>query len=108
VRETLRIEGRAHLSTDQDVRRATAIDGREPWGALVLDVEWAFVHCGKSLTRSHLWDPDSWLPADRRPRMAGVLAAHLAANRSPDEQSGPDSVDTVEADLEEAYRLRLW
>jgi PPOX class probable FMN-dependent enzyme len=108
VRETLRVEGRAHVSTDPDVRAATAIDGREPWGALVLDVERAFVHCGKSLTRSRLWDPDSWLPAERRPRMAGVLAAHLAANRGADEQSEPDAVDTVEADLEEAYRLRLW
>jgi PPOX class probable FMN-dependent enzyme len=108
VRETLRIEGRAHLSTDPEVRSATAIDGREPWGALVLDVERAFVHCGKSLTRSHLWDPDSWLPAGRRPRKAGVLAAHLAANRGADEQSEPATVDRVEADLEEAYRLRLW
>jgi hypothetical protein len=40
--------------------------------------------------------------------MAGVLAAHLAANRGADEQSEPATVDRVEADLEEAYRLRLW
>lgn len=106
--ETLRIEGRAFLSTEPELRAATAIDGREPWGALVVEVTKLYVHCGKALKRSRLWEPESWLPADRRPRMAAVLADHIA-QPGPDEQPSPaPSVDEVEESLAEAYRKRLW
>ena len=106
--ETLRIEGRAHVSTEPELRTATAIDGREPWGALVVEVTKVFAHCGKALKRSRLWEPDSWLPADRRPRMAAVLADHIAMS-GPDEQAAPaPTADEVEKSLAEAYEKRLW
>lgn len=123
--ETLRIEGRARISTDEEVRAATALDGRVPWGALLLDVERAFAHCGKALVRSRLWQPASWPAAEDRPRMGAVMAAHIAA---PDPDDGPhDAADrtpgdgrpgrtadpaptaeTVEADLEEWYGEGPW
>ena len=106
--ETLRIEGRAELSTDDELRMATALDGRLPWGALVIDVVQAFVHCGKAFKRSRLWEPESWPTPDQRPRMGAVLAAHLAAD-GPDGavQKVPDP-ETVQSGLDEAYRKRLW
>jgi PPOX class probable FMN-dependent enzyme len=113
--ESLRIEGRAHLSTDEDVRAATALDGRVPWGALVIDVERAFVHCGKALVRSRLWQPSSWPAPEERPRMGAVLAAHIAAPGPEDaeEAAGPGrtagpapTAEDVEADLEEWYTGR--
>lgn len=108
VNETLRIEGRAAVSTDDDVRRATAIDGKLPWGALVIDVVKAFVHCGKALKRSQLWEPQSWPASEERPRMGAALAAHIAAP-GPDGSLGSlPSAGDVEADLEEAYRRNLW
>jgi len=54
--ETLRIEGRARVDTGEEMRAATALDGRLPWGALVVDVERAFLHCGKAFKRSRLWE----------------------------------------------------
>jgi len=108
MNETLRIEGRAAVSTDEDLRGATALDGKPPWGALVIDVVKAFTHCGKAFKRSRLWEPASMPSAGERPRIGAVLAAHMAA-------SGPDgslealpSTETVEAGLEESYRKRLW
>lgn len=104
--ETLRIEGRAALVTDEEVRRATALDGKLPWGALVIDVAQAFVHCGKAFKRGRLWEPDSWPSPEERPRMGAVLAAHMA-------RPGPDGAaadapdpEIVQADLDEWYQPR--
>lgn len=105
--ETLRIEGRATISTEQDVRDATAVDGKVPWGALVIDVIKAFVHCGKAFKRSQLWEPETWPADDARPRMGRVIAAHMAAP-GPDGSIAAPDVDTVEHGLQESYEKRLW
>lgn len=111
VIETLRIEGPARLSQDEELRRATAIDGRLPWGALVVDVVAAFVHCGKAFKRSRLWEPESWPVRDELPRMGAVLADHMRLPGPEDRHAepGPDRTDEqVEAGLEESYTKRLW
>jgi PPOX class probable FMN-dependent enzyme len=105
--ETLRIEGRAALDTSEELRRATALDGKLPWGALVIDVVRAFAHCGKALKRSRLWEPTTWPSSDERPRMGTVMAAHMAAPGPNGSTAGLSAVD-VDADLEETYRNRLW
>jgi PPOX class probable FMN-dependent enzyme len=108
VIETLRIEGRAHLTTDEDLRAATAIDGRLPWGALVIDVEQAFVHCGKAFKRSGLWEPESWPSAGERPRMGAVLRDHIASAGPSGAAEEAPAAEVVEADLDAAYRTNLW
>ena len=105
--ETLRIEGHASLDTSEEVRRATALDGKLPWGALVVDVVRAFAHCGKALKRSRLWEPTTWPSPEERPRMGTVIAAHMAAP-GPNGSTAGLSAGDVDADLEETYRNRLW
>lgn len=105
--ETLRIEGHAALDTSEEVRRATAIDGKLPWGALVVDVVRAFAHCGKALKRSRLWEPATWPSSDERPRMGTVIAAHMAAP-GPNGSTAELGAAEVDADLEESYRRGLW
>jgi PPOX class probable FMN-dependent enzyme len=105
--ETLRIEGHAALDTSEEVRRATALEGKLPWGALVIDVVRAFAHCGKALKRSRLWEPTTWPSSDERPRMGAVIAAHMAAPGPNGSTAGLSAVE-VDADLEETYRKRLW
>lgn len=109
VVETLRIEGTARFTTDEEIREATAMDGRLPWGALVVDVERAFLHCGKAFKRSRLWEPGSWPDAQERPRMGEALRAHLSLP-GPDGTTADEAptADDLAAELEEAYRERLW
>ena len=59
-RETLRVAGRATIVRDSDIRSAMAENGRVPELALIVAVERAFFHCGKCITRSHLWDFDAY------------------------------------------------
>jgi PPOX class probable FMN-dependent enzyme len=55
VNETYRVNGRARISADADLRHRFAVNGKEPATVMVVTVEQAFVHCPKALVRSDLW-----------------------------------------------------
>lgn len=55
-RETLRVGGRAIVVRDREIRGAMTERGRVPDLAMVVEVERAFFHCGKCITRSKLWN----------------------------------------------------
>ncbi len=99
VGETLRINGRASITTDPLVLEATAIDGVEPKVAVVVDVDECFIHCAKALRRSGVWDPTTWLsPADRT-SAAEVIVDQFQLDVAP---------EVIESELEEGYEATLW
>ena len=53
--ETYRVNGRARISADPELRRRFVVKGKEPKVVLVIAVEQAFQHCPKALLRSNLW-----------------------------------------------------
>jgi hypothetical protein len=53
--ETYRVNGRARISADPELRRRFVVKGKEPKVVLVISVEQAFQHCPKALLRSNLW-----------------------------------------------------
>jgi PPOX class probable FMN-dependent enzyme len=76
--ETLRVNGRAEISSDPALLEATAHAGKPPKSVIVVTVEEAYMHCGKALIRSHLWDPDRHLEKGAFPSLARVLADQIA------------------------------
>ena len=74
--EVVRVNGSAQVVQDMDVREKCAIKGRVPDFAVIVRVEEAFYHCGKSIIRSRLWHPDAQLPVDGLPTYAEALIAH--------------------------------
>ncbi|MFB7936732.1 MSMEG_1061 family FMN-dependent PPOX-type flavoprotein [Streptomyces sp. NPDC004779] len=74
---TLRVNGRACVSTRPDLlSRLTAV-GKPPASALVVGIEEVYPHCPKSLLRGGAWKPEQWLPADAQPTSAEVTLAQL-------------------------------
>jgi len=74
--DTLRINGRARLVTDEDLLDRMVVKGHRPVLAVVVDIDQVFHHCGKAFLRSQLWDPETWDGADAvpsRPRIAQRL-----------------------------------
>ncbi|HSG89212.1 MAG TPA: MSMEG_1061 family FMN-dependent PPOX-type flavoprotein [Pseudomonadales bacterium] len=63
VRETLRINGSAEISRDPELLARFAVDGRPALLVTRVHIEECFLHCGKALIRSRLWQPDAWGPA---------------------------------------------
>jgi PPOX class probable FMN-dependent enzyme len=99
VGETLRINGRARVTTDPSTLERTAIGGVEPKVAVVVEVEECFIHCAKALRRSGLWSPDSWATEAARPSAAEVIADQFQLDIDP---------ALIEAGLEADYQATLW
>jgi PPOX class probable FMN-dependent enzyme len=99
VEETLRVNGRAHVTTAADVLDRTMIGDLRPKVAVVVEVRECYVHCAQSLRRSGIWDATTWPAAAERPSAAAILTAHLALDVDP---------SVVEADLEASYEVALW
>ncbi len=74
--EVVRVNGRAQVIRDLSVREACAIHGRIPDFAILTRVEEAFYHCGKSIIRSKLWQPENYAKPDNLPTYAEALIEH--------------------------------
>jgi len=74
--ETLRVNGRAHIVRDRALRERMAVRGKVPELALAVSVEEAFIHCGKCMLRSQLWERDAWPSVEGLPTQAQCLVDH--------------------------------
>ena len=59
VNETYRVNGRAQISQDADLKRRFVVNGKEPATVMVVMVKETFQHCAKALVRSDLWKAGS-------------------------------------------------
>jgi PPOX class probable FMN-dependent enzyme len=75
VNETYRVNGRAQISQDADIKGRFAVNGKEPATVLVVTVEETFPHCAKALVRSDLWKAGSRGRPQGAPTMGDFVAA---------------------------------
>lgn len=97
--ETLRVNGRATISFEPELLARWDRDGRRPLSALVIGVEEAFLHCGKALIRSKLWDPGARVERGALPSFARMMKDQIEIG---------DTAEEMEASVAEAYRERLY
>jgi PPOX class probable FMN-dependent enzyme len=72
--ETLRVNGSAELVQDEDLLRRLAVNGKPPVLAIVVHVEEAFLHCGRSSLRAQVWDPSRQITRDQLPSLSRMIA----------------------------------
>jgi len=96
--DSLRVNGRARITTDPALLDPLAAQGKSPRSALIVTVEQAWLHCGKALIRSRLWDTEAKVAPDALPTLGKMLA---------DQVAGVDAAQT-DARLENANKNRLW
>lgn len=99
IDETLRINGRARVSTDPALLAGMAVQGKLPKSALVVEVQEAMLHCAKALRRSKLWHDDYKQPRSALPSLARMIS---------DQVGGGFDVPAAEQRLEENYRTGLY
>ncbi len=75
VGETLRVNGRGVLTTDPEVLRSFAVDGKVPNTVLRLTVEAVYFQCARALARSKLWDPASLVDRKSLPSTGTLTVA---------------------------------
>jgi PPOX class probable FMN-dependent enzyme len=56
VGDTLRVNGRAEIVTDDEFLAPCAVEGKAPKLGILVDVEQVFTHCSKAFLRAELWE----------------------------------------------------
>jgi uncharacterized protein len=75
VGNTLRVNGRAHLSIEPTLLASFAVDDKPPRSVMVVDVEAVYFQCARALLRSELWNPALHRDAASLPSAGQILAA---------------------------------
>jgi len=73
--ETLRVNGRARISTDPDLLASFAVDGKAPVTVLVIAIDAVFFQCGRAVLRSGLWSPEAHVDRSTLPSAGAMLRA---------------------------------
>jgi PPOX class probable FMN-dependent enzyme len=80
VGNTLRVNGRAHLSTDTDLLQSFAVEEKAPRSVIVITADSVYFQCARALVRSDLWNPAKHVDPKSLPSSGQMLAA-LSNNR---------------------------
>jgi PPOX class probable FMN-dependent enzyme len=95
---SLRVNGSTRILDDADLRQRFAVNGKPARAVVEVTVRQVFFHCGKSLIRARLWNPQAW------PSREGLATLGTAIA---DQVPGIDPVK-AEAAVAESIRERLY
>jgi uncharacterized protein len=98
LRETLRVNGKARVTTDPELLEPCAVGGKMPRSGILITAEEVYFHCGKALIRSDLWNPEKMLKQTDFPSLGRIIT----------EQIGQGDATAAERATEESYRTRLY
>ena len=99
LRETLRVNGRAQITTNPELLAATAFNEKMPRSGILVTADEVYFHCGKAMIRSDLWNPEKHVARDAFPSLGIVIAEQIGQLVEPKE---------AERATEESYRTRLY
>lgn len=77
VDETLRINGRAHLSVDPAELELYADQKNPPKSIIKIDIEDVYLHCAKAIMRAKLWEASSLVERNVLPSMGKMIADQI-------------------------------
>jgi len=75
--ETVRINGRAKLTTDAAVLDRFTVELRRPKSAIVVEIAELYGHCAKAFRRAEVWNPESWVGHAAAPDLAGIAGTQF-------------------------------
>jgi len=74
VKETLRVNGRAAITVDDELLASFAVQGKLPRSVTLITIEAVYFHCAKAIMRSKLWDLDAQIDRSLLPTGGDILA----------------------------------
>ena len=97
VDETLRVNGTVELRTDAELAEPFRVGRRPPAVVLRITVREAYLHCGKALMRSHLWDAQAQIDRSELPTLGLMLRDQVGSGKA-----------ESQAEMVERYRGELY
>jgi uncharacterized protein len=73
VGETLRVNGRATITADDEMLQRFTVQGKLPRTVILVTIEAAYVHCAKAIVRSKLWDPEQHVERSTLPSLGQMM-----------------------------------
>jgi PPOX class probable FMN-dependent enzyme len=101
--DTLRLNGRATLSTDPQLLGRMAVGGSVPKLAIVVAIDEVFLHCAKAFRRSHLWDPAHHQDRREMPSLMKFILDEIG-----DAPEDEDAMRKLDEGLEQAYQTSMY
>lgn len=80
--EVVRVSGAGQICQDDDILETMIVNNKKPDMALLVHVEEAMYHCGKSMIRSKMWKPDEWQSIEGLPSYAHAVKKHASMTES--------------------------
>ncbi len=74
--ETLRVNGKAHLSIFPELLQSFAVEEKQPKCVIVVTLVEAFIQCARALVRSDLWNPEKLITRSELPSMGSFMQTH--------------------------------
>jgi uncharacterized protein len=97
--ESLRVNGVADVSLDPSLLARWDVRGKHPRSVLRVSVREAFLHCGKAILRSKLWDESARVERSALPPYGQMLKDQIDVR---------DSAEEIQASVEDGYKTRLY
>lgn len=97
VDETLRVNGVARISTDQEHLNLFHKERHAPKSCIEITITEVFLHCAKALMRSELWSESAQIDRSSFPSMGRMINDQLSVVEEPESQE----------DMVKRYRLGL-
>ena len=76
--ETFRVNGRAVISVDPELCARFMLNNHPAKSVVCVQVEEAFIHCGRAISFADLWNPEIQPDPAQVPSASEVFKAHLA------------------------------
>ena len=99
--ETLRVNGRARITTDPEVLEPLSMKSKLPVSGMIVDVDDVYLHCGKALLRADLWAPDKYIDRKSFPSMGQMLSDQI-------DEDGYDDGEELDKGIQARYRTDLY
>ncbi len=78
IKESLRVNGTAVISTDDSLLDSFSVDGKKPVTVMVVTIQTVYFQCGKALLRSKLWQADSQASTNNVPTAGQMLKSVMS------------------------------
>ena len=75
VGDAMRVNGRAVLSTNAELRESFAMDDKIPACVVIITVDSIYTQCQKAIVRSKLWDPSTHISRSALPSSGQMMEA---------------------------------
>ena len=99
MNETLRVNGNAKITIDENILEGLSAQGKAPRSALEISVEEAYLQCAKALIRSKLWEEDYKIERKSFPSLGKIISDQIGRG---------DDENRAEKSIQEGYRTKLY